>query len=142
VNAFYGESYRAIRELERELGIDLMIAAICSTGVSSERAQELSDRADISWACASSHVRKLGCLAILQLTYGIPVFIYSWKGLELIAAYSDEQGAKRLRNLDPDEQYVLATDVAGERIAVGKGYLYLAPATLPVIKGKQPDPLS
>jgi hypothetical protein len=44
-------------------------------------------------------------------------------------------------NLDPEKQYILATDVAGEKIAVGKGHLYLAPATLPVIKGRQPEPL-
>jgi putative methanogenesis marker protein 8 len=141
INAFYGESYREARRLERDLGIDVMLAAVCSTGVSRERAQELTDCADIGWSCASRYVRKLGRFAILQLTYGIPVFVYSRKGLELIAAYSDDYGAKRLRNLDDDKQYILASDVTGERISVGKGHLYLAPATLPVIKRRQPDPL-
>jgi hypothetical protein len=141
VNAFYGESYQEIRRLEKDLGVDIILAAICSTGVSEERARELTDYTDIGWACASYHVRKLGRLAILQLTYGIPVFVYTRKGLELIASYSDEHGAKRLENLDPGKQYILATDVGGERITVGRGYLYLASATLPVLKGKQPDPL-
>jgi putative methanogenesis marker protein 8 len=141
VNAFYGESYQEIRELEKDLGIDILLAAICSTGVSRERAQELTDYADIGWSCASHHVRELGRLAMLQLTYGIPVFVYSRKGLELIAAYSDHYGSKRLKSLDPGKQYILATDVAGERITVGNGYLYIAPATLPIMKGEQPDPL-
>lgn len=141
VNAFYGESYRETRGLEEDLGVDIVLAAICSTGVSRERAQELTDYADIGWSCASRHVRELGCSAILQLTYGIPVFVYSPKGLELIAAYSDEYGRERLKNLDPGKQYILASDVGGERITVGKGYLYIAPATLPVIKGRQPEPL-
>ena len=142
VNAFYGESYKEIRRLEEDLGVDIILAAVCSTGVSAERAQELTDHADIGWSCASRDVRELGCLAILQLTYGIPVFIYSRKGLELIAAYSDESGGRRLKGLDASKQYILATDVAGERITVGKGYLYLAPASLPVLKGKQPEPLT
>jgi putative methanogenesis marker protein 8 len=141
VNGFYGESYKAVRSLEQELGIDIMLAAVCSTGVGEERARELTTYADIGWSCASRSVRHLARSAILQLTYGIPIFAYSRRGLELMAAYSDEKGAGRLRNLDPGRRYLLATDVAGEKIAVGKGYLYLASATLPVIRGKQPDPL-
>jgi putative methanogenesis marker protein 8 len=141
VNAFYGESYRETRRLEEDLGVDIVLAAICSTGVSRERAQELTDYADMGWSCASRHVRELGRSAILQLTYGIPVFVYSPKGLELIAAYSDDYGRERLKNLDPGKQYVLASDVGGERVTVGNGYLYIARATLPVIKGGQPEPL-
>jgi putative methanogenesis marker protein 8 len=141
VNAFYGESYRETRLLEKTLEIDVTLAAVCSTGVGKGRAQELTDYADIGWSCASHHVRECARLAILQLTYGIPVFVYSPKGLDLIAAYSDQHGAKRLRNLDHSEQYILASDVAGERIRMGRGHLYLAAATLPIIKRNQPDPL-
>jgi putative methanogenesis marker protein 8 len=141
VNAFYGESYSDIRKLEEELGIDITLAAVCSTGVSEQRAEDLTRYADIGWACASQHVRTRGRSAILQLTYGIPVFIYTRRGLELLATYSDGRGGAALKGLDPEKQYILATDVGGERISVGKGHLYLAPATLPVIKGRQPDPL-
>ena len=141
VNAFYGESYREIRRLEQDLGVDILLAAVCSTGVNEERAQELTRYADIGWSCASHFVREYGRSAILQLTYGIPVFVYSRKGLELMAAYSDESGAERLKNLEAGSQYILASDVKGEKITVGKGYLYLAPATLPVLKRKHPDPL-
>jgi putative methanogenesis marker protein 8 len=141
VNAFYGESYKEVRDLEAALGVDITLAAVCSTGVSLERARELTEYADIGWSCASGHVRDLGCRAILQLTYGIPVFIYTRKGLDLIAAYSDSDGGSRLRNLDPERQYLLASDVEGETITIGRNYLRLAPATLPVIKGKQPRPL-
>lgn len=141
VNGFYGESYKAVRGLEDELGIDIILAAVCTTGVSEERAGELTGHADIGWSCASGHVRGLARSALLQLTYGIPIFAYSRKGLELIAAYSDQQGADRLKSLNRRKQYLLATDVAGEKIAVGKGHLYLAEAALPVIKGRQPDPL-
>jgi putative methanogenesis marker protein 8 len=141
VNAFYGESYSEIRDLEAAFGVDITLAAVCSTGVSEARAQELTDHADISWSCASGHVRDLGCRAILQLTYGIPVFIYTRKGLDLIAAYSDSAGASKLTNLDLEKQYLLASDIEGEKITIGKNYLRLAPATLPVIKGRQPRPL-
>ena len=141
VNAYCGESYKQIRDLEASLGVDITLAAVCSTGVTMERARELTRYSDIGWACASGHVRDFGRDAILQLTYGIPVFIYSRRGLELIGAYSDEDGASRLRSLDPDKQYILASNVDGGRIAIGRNYLRLAPATLPVIKGRQPRPL-
>jgi putative methanogenesis marker protein 8 len=141
INAFYGESYLRVRQMEADLGVDLLVAAVCSTGIDKDRARELSDHADIGWSCASRHVRDLGRLAILQLTYGIPVFVYSPKGLELIAAYSDEEGSKRLKNLDPGKQYILASDAGGEKINVGRGYLYLAPASLPVIRRRHPEPL-
>lgn len=141
VNAFYGESYRDIRELEGELGIDITLAAVCSTGVARDRAEELVRYSDIGWSCASGHVRDLGHSAIVQLTYGIPVFIYSARGLKLIAAYSDEEGAARLTSLNPRKQYILASDIEGDKISVGKGHLYLAEAALPVIRGRHPDPL-
>jgi putative methanogenesis marker protein 8 len=141
VNAFYGESYRAVRRLEKDLGLDIFVAAVCSTGVSRERARELTEHSDIGWSCASRHVRDLGRAAILQLTCGIPVFVYSRKGVELIAAYSDESGAMLLKNLGPGEQHILASDVPGQRVAMGNGILYLAPASLPVIKHGQPEPL-
>jgi putative methanogenesis marker protein 8 len=141
VNAFYGESYREIRQLEEDLGIDIRLAAVCSTGIERARAREITEYGDIGWSCASLHVRELARSAILQLTYGIPVFVYSPKGLELLAAYSDEAGAARLKSLAPGKQYILATDVKGEKVGVGKGYLYLAEATLPVLKRNQPDPL-
>jgi putative methanogenesis marker protein 8 len=141
VNAFHGESYHEVRELESKLGIDLFLAAVCSTGVSEERARELTEYADIGWSCASLPVRKFGSQAMLQLTYGIPVFIYSQKGLELLAAYSDEEGSAALMGLEPGKQFLLASDVEGERIAIGKGHLYLSEAQLPVLKHKQPDPL-
>jgi putative methanogenesis marker protein 8 len=141
VNAFYGESFHDIRGLEDELGIDIRLAAVCSTGVDRIRAEELTRYSDIGWSCASLHVRDLARSAILQLTYGIPVFIYTRKGLELLAAYSDEAGAETLKSLDPGRQYLLATDVRGERISVGKGHLYLAEAALPILKRNQPDPL-
>ena len=141
VNAFYGERYPEIRDLEKELGVYIILAAICSTGVSREKAQELTDHSDIGWSCASYHVRDLGRLAVLQLTYGIPVFVYSRRGLELIAAFSDDNGAAKINSLDPDKQYILASDVSGERIAMGRGHLFLAPAALPVMKRKHPEPL-
>jgi hypothetical protein len=141
VNAFYGESYRAVRELERELELRITLAAVCSTGIGRERAREIADFADIGWSCASSHVRSLGSRALVQLTYGIPVFVYTSRGLELIAAYSDPSGRPILKGLDTGGQYILASDVEGKEISVGRGRLYLAPAKLPVIKGKQPDPL-
>jgi putative methanogenesis marker protein 8 len=141
VNAFYGESYREVRGLERELGIEITLAAVCSTGVSPERARELADSADIGWSCASRHVRDLGSSAILQLTYGIPIFVYTRRGLTLIAAYSDERGGENLKNLEADLQYILASDVKGEKINLGRGHLYLAPATLPVLNRNQPAPL-
>lgn len=141
VNAFYGESYREVRGLEKSLGVDLFIAAVCSTGIDEKRAEEMAQYSDIAWSCASGHVRDLGRLAILQLTYGIPVFVYTLKGVGMLAGYSDDRGAGILNNLDPDKQYLMASDVHGERIAMGRGRLYIAPAKLPVLKRNQPEPL-
>ena len=74
--------------------------------------------------------------------------IHIKKGDQVFVISGEYKGQKgrvltidREKNLQQDEQYILATDVAGEKIAVGKGHLYLARATLPVIKGRQPDPL-
>ena len=69
------------------------------------------------------------------------MFVYSRKGVEVLAAYSDAAGAWTLKSLDPGRQYILATDVKGEKISVGKGHLYLAEATLPLLKRNQPVPL-
>jgi putative methanogenesis marker protein 8 len=141
VNAFYGESYRGVRELEQRLGVEITVAAVCSTGVDRERARELTECADIGWSCASLHVRQYGHKALLQLTYGIPVFIYSLKGMNLLAAFSDKAGAEALGRLEPRRQYLLASDIEGDRIAMGNGHLYLAPAALPVMRAKHPAPL-
>ena len=47
VNAFYGESFEAVRSLEAEIGIDIQLAAVCSTGVDRTRAEELTSYSDI-----------------------------------------------------------------------------------------------
>ena len=141
VNICHGDSFRELRAVEKESGVSLMIAGICSTGSSLERAEEAVACSDIGWSCASRHMRKLSREARLQLTLGIPVFAYTDRGLEFLAAYSDEAGSKLIRDLDRDKQYLIATGKSGARIRLGKNTLLLRKSNLPVAGRNAPVPL-
>jgi hypothetical protein len=96
-------------------------------------------------------MREFGKYSFLQITAGIPVFVFTSRGLALVIAYSDEQGAITLKALDRSKQYLLATTQSydskyfkGEAIslvALGNRKLYLFEATLPVPGKSTPEPL-
>lgn len=141
VNGFWGEAYAQLRRAAAAAGAELILAAVCNTGVSPARADEIAAHADLIWSCASRHLREHGARARLQLTCGIPVFVATAAGLEVLAAYSDAAGAEALRALDPAEQYLLAGGSEGVRLRLGERVLTLRPAPLPVGSRHAPRPL-
>ncbi len=141
VNLRYGDNLERLREFEKEAGVSLTLIGICSTGTSEARSREAVKHADIVWACASKFMRKAGCEAILQVTQGIPINVYTEKGLEFLAAYSDDEGASVLRELDLDGQYLLHGGAGDKKIVLGKHRLSLRKTELPVAGKRGPTPL-
>jgi putative methanogenesis marker protein 8 len=72
-----------IRELEAELGLDLIVIAVHVTGVSREEAQSLLENSDIVISCASKHIRELA-KPLVQVAAAIPLFALTQKGKELV----------------------------------------------------------
>ena len=142
VNARLGERLDELRRLEKEAGVSVIIAAVCSTGATPERTDEVIVNSDLAWACASRCVREKGTQARLQVTLGIPVFVYTSKGIELLAAYSDRAGAEILRWLDPNKQYLLALGFSGPEILLGETRVRLTESHLPVRSCNEPVPLT
>jgi putative methanogenesis marker protein 8 len=141
VNIRYGESFAALRQLEARLGLTLTILGICSTGASEERAADAAGAADLTWSCASKAMRDLGSRARLQLTHGIPVFVYTARGVEFLAAYGDAAAGQRLRALDPAKQYLLSSGPGQDRVRLGETSLSVHEAALPVASKRCPCPL-
>jgi len=141
VNARLGERLADLRRFEREAGATVTIAAVCSTGATKDRTDEIIDACDLAWSCASRCVRENGDKAWLQITHGIPVFIYTPRGIEFLAAYSDEAGAGVLRGLDPNKQYLLAGGRSGPEVRLGKMPMRLTEDLLPVRSRNEPFPL-
>ncbi len=72
-----------MRELEAELGLDLIVIAVHVTGISKEEAQGLLEHSDLVTGCASKHIRELA-KPIVQVAAAIPLFIITQKGKELV----------------------------------------------------------
>jgi putative methanogenesis marker protein 8 len=72
-----------LRELESELGLDLIVIAVHVTGVSKEEAQGLLENSDIVISCASKYIRELA-KPLVQVAAAIPLFALTQKGKELI----------------------------------------------------------
>lgn len=141
VNACYGDKFAVLRRIEKKSGTQVTIAAICSTGVDLRRAKETVKYSDITWTCASKHMRDLGEAAVLQITIGIPIFVYTQRGLDLVAAYSDKSGGELIRKLNTKRQYLLSTRKSAKKIPMGNNELRLSSAELPVSGRKGPHPL-
>lgn len=142
VNGRLGDRLEDFRQLEQRFGVSVTIAAVCTTGIDEPRAEEVVTTSDLSWSCASHHVRSQATRARLQITEGIPIFVYTPKGMELLAAYSDQAGAELLRTLSSDKQYLVAARRSGARLLLGEMPLRLNEAVLPVRSENEPRPLS
>jgi putative methanogenesis marker protein 8 len=77
------ETAKALRKLETELGLDLIIIAVHVTGVGEEEAQGLLDNSDIVISCASRYIRELA-KPLVQVAAAIPLFALTQKGKELV----------------------------------------------------------
>lgn len=89
VNAYQGESLKSIRDIEKQYGISLVILAICTTGISAERINEIEKYADLVWACHSRDIKdRLSKKVIKTLSGVLPVYVLTEKGKGLILDYS------------------------------------------------------
>ena len=141
VNGRFGQRFADLRQVEKEAGVAVTIAAVCTTGIDDRRADEIIATCDLAWTCASRPLREKCQSAQLQLTQAIPVFVYTAKGRELLAAYSDEAGAAILRGLDPAKQHFLAAGGSGAEILLGETRLRIREAQLPIRSRNEPQPL-
>ena len=74
---------KTLRELEAELGLDLIIIAVHTTGVNKEESQGLLVNSDLVTGCASKYIRELA-KPIVQVAAAIPLFAITKKGKELV----------------------------------------------------------
>jgi len=74
---------KKVREIEAELGLDLIVIAVHVTGVSREEARELLENSDIVISCASKYIRELA-KPLVQVAVAIPLFALTQKGKELV----------------------------------------------------------
>lgn len=141
VNGYMGDSLRELREVEREAGVELTIAVVCTTGAARERVEEIRERADIVWSCASGSIRSVvGAAAIIQVSRAIPVFAVTPRGVRFLAAYSDDPAL--FAGLDPAKQYLMAGDQRGASLRMGTLKTYLSECALPARSAREPAPLT
>lgn len=79
------DTAKTAREIESELGLDLIIIAVHVTGVNREEAQALLENSDIVISCASRYIRELA-KPLVQVAAAIPLFALTQKGKELVIA--------------------------------------------------------
>jgi putative methanogenesis marker protein 8 len=132
VNGFQGETLSELRAAAGKCGAHALILGVCTTGIDRQRAQELSQEADLVWACASDEVRCLcGQRAKIQVTTKIPVFVMSGAGVRFLAAYATRPSA--ILDLDLGKQYLVSQTVRGTPVTLGKVSTRIAPVDrLPV----------
>ncbi|MCO5382543.1 MAG: DUF2099 family protein [Methanosarcina barkeri] len=83
VTVAFAETAKKCRELEAELGLDLIIIGVHVTGLSMENAQTLLENADITTSCASKCMRDL-VKPLAQVGTAVPLFALTQKGKELV----------------------------------------------------------
>ena len=89
VNAYQGEALKSIRALEKQYGISVIILAICTTGISGKRINEIEKYADLVWACRSREVRNVLCVKAIEiLSNASPVYILTQQGKMFVSGYS------------------------------------------------------
>lgn len=83
VTAADPKTAKDLRDIEIELGLDLITIAVHVTGVSKEEAKGLLENSDIVISCASRYVRELA-KPLVQVAAAIPLFALTQKGKELV----------------------------------------------------------
>ena len=137
INGFTGEDVSRVQEIEQQYGITAVSIIVCTTGVSQERAEHIAQYADLVWSCASDRVREIvGNASILQITFAIPVFVLTQKGLHFVSQYCTDSSI--LQHLDPSRQYLIAGNVKGTPLTMGKYSTYLSEAKLPRRSDREP----
>jgi putative methanogenesis marker protein 8 len=74
---------KQLRELEKELKIDIIIIGVHVTGINKKEAQILLKNSDIVISCASKYIRELA-EPLVQVAAAIPLFALTQKGKKLV----------------------------------------------------------
>jgi putative methanogenesis marker protein 8 len=137
INGYSGESLSEMRKLEKMHNISITILVVCTTGIGKKRIQEIKKHADLVWSCGSEDIRNIiGKEAILQMSFIIPVFVLTRKGINLVCSYFSD--CKTIRGIDTGRQYIVSHIPRGEEIKVGNFKAYLCGTKLPVRSKKEP----
>jgi putative methanogenesis marker protein 8 len=86
------ETAKKMREIEVELGLDLIVIAVHTTGASREEAQGLLENSDFVTGCASKYIREL-VKPIVQVAAAIPLFAITKKGKDLVIEREKDIGS-------------------------------------------------
>lgn len=130
VNASVGADIRDLRRIERQHGVSVCSLAVCTTGISAERARDVAGNFDIIWSCASGEARiYCGRAARLQVSRKIPVFVMTDKGLAVVNSYI--RGLDLSENMIPGRQYLIDAKPGGKSLRAGVLKAYLKEDVLP-----------
>jgi putative methanogenesis marker protein 8 len=100
VTVAVAETAKELRELEAELGLDLIIIGVHVTGFCEEEARTLLENADITTSCASKCIRDLA-KPLAQVGTAVPLFALTQKGKELVIERAKEIKSPLLINTMP-----------------------------------------
>jgi putative methanogenesis marker protein 8 len=139
------DAFYKIREIEKNKKIEVIILAVCNTGVSEKQAEIIKNYSDLAWSCASKYIRDItGPSALLQIGMKIPVFVLTDKGLDFISSYSTDEFLMRKLNSLKDKHYITSNKFKEGSIKINMGkfsvYLYET-EKLPIGTDDEPDPL-
>lgn len=136
--------YSTIRDIEKDCGAEVVLLAICNSGISEDDALNIRRYCDLAWACASKPVREIvGPASILQVGMKIPVFVITGKGISFISNYSSDK-SRIDKPLDSSKHYITSNkyEKGGIKTNMGKFSVYLYQTdSLPVYTEDEPDPL-
>ncbi len=126
-------------------GLEIIILAVCATGISALQARAIRDNADLAWACASSKIREIvGPAAMVQVGMKIPVFVLTKRGVDFISNYSQDNELKRKLKELGQKKYITSNqyEKGGIKLNMGKFSVYLYDTEkLPISSSGQPHPL-
>ncbi|MFO7929551.1 MAG: DUF2099 family protein, partial [Candidatus Humimicrobiaceae bacterium] len=85
------EIIKKIRDFSLDSKTDIVILAVCNSGIDKREAEIVRDNADLGWACASKEIRRIvGPISIVQVGVKIPVFVITRRGVDFISNYSKD----------------------------------------------------
>ncbi len=127
----------------RALSPDVVTFVVHTTGVTAEQA-EYAVKADIVWGCASKFVREItGPHSLVQLGVGIPVFVLTEKGLNVVKPRICELSSQTGDALEKRKKEILsgATYVIHHKREGGPVEVVMEKCQLPVLRAGSVHPL-
>jgi putative methanogenesis marker protein 8 len=128
---------RILRDLEKMSGVRIVIFVVCTTNISHEKVEWISEHADLVWSCASSDIRRMiGPAARCQLSKQIPVFVLTQSGMDIISAYAKEW--ELVKSLNANKQYLFSSECGGQCVHLGNFKAFISESQLPVHSQNEP----